>query len=106
MELTDRTVRTVGQIPTVLNELTSSDGRVTWQARRSEDRGRLQVVAIVQPSETPTVVEALTDAQLRALLAETSPAPTTAWLCVECGTPNDRARRWCRVCSSHESGAR
>ena len=87
--------------PVVLNSRPSRDGKATWQARRSEDRGRLQVVAIVPPSDTTTVVEALSDVELRELLT-IAPQAGTAWLCVECGTPNEPDRRWCRVCSCHD----
>jgi len=90
-------------VGTVLRELTR-DG-LTWQARRSEDRGRLQVVAIVPPSTTPTIVEALSDTELRELLTEAPPARSTGWVCVECGTPNEPGRQWCRACSSHKGGA-
>lgn len=50
----------------VLNERVH--GQVTWQARRSAARGRLIVVAVVAPSDTETLVELLTEPQLRELL--------------------------------------
>jgi hypothetical protein len=64
----------------VLRELVRHD--IRWQARRSEDRGRLEVVAVVPASATATVVQLLSEAELR--------------------EPNEAGRRWCRVCSSHD----
>jgi hypothetical protein len=84
----------------VLAELIAADG-TKWQARRSPDRGRLQVVAVISPSAEPTIVELLNEPELRALLAEGQQAQAAPWICVECGTTNDRDRRWCRVCSEH-----
>lgn len=52
----------------VLAERVIGDGRVRWQARRSSDRGRLLVVAVVAPSDTETIVTALTERQLVDLL--------------------------------------
>ncbi len=43
-------------------------GAVTWQARVSHDRGRLELVGIVQPSATPTVIEPLNTRELMELL--------------------------------------
>ncbi|MCC7176919.1 MAG: hypothetical protein IT177_00845 [Acidobacteria bacterium] len=43
-------------------------GLVTWQARISHDRNRLEVVGIVPPSTEPTVIEVLTERELRELL--------------------------------------
>lgn len=54
---------------TVLNA--RAKGAVEWQARISHDRGRLEVVGLVPPSATPTVVEPLTEHELRELLGET-----------------------------------
>jgi hypothetical protein len=89
-----------GVAVSILRELTR-DG-VTWQARRSGDRGRLQLVAIVPPSPTPTVIEALSDTDIRALLSDDSPsASTSGWRCTECGADNTPDRRWCHACSSH-----
>jgi hypothetical protein len=45
-------------------------GAVTWQARISHDRGRLELVGIVGPSTTPTVIEPLTPRELIELLEE------------------------------------
>lgn len=45
-------------------------GHVTWQARIGADRGRLEVVGIVPPSPMSTVIEPLTEAELRELLGE------------------------------------
>lgn len=47
-------------------------GPVRWQAKISQDRGRLEVVGIVMPSETPTVIEPLSEPELRELLGEPS----------------------------------
>lgn len=47
-------------------------GAVTWQARISDDRGRLEVVGIVPPSTTATVIEVLTERELRELLGEST----------------------------------
>ena len=92
----------------ILAELVLDGGRVVWQARRSGDRDRLEVVVVVAPSPTPTIVAPLTVTQLRALLAD-SAAPdgardTASMVCSECGTPNDDGRRWCRVCSCALNG--
>jgi hypothetical protein len=89
--------------PFILREL-RKDG-VCWQARRGADRGRLEVVAIVPPSAAPTVVSALTDGELRELLADAPAMPDARWICVECGTANEPSRRWCRVCSAHGGAA-
>ncbi len=53
----------------VLSERTSRDGKVQWQARRSTDRGRLEVVGIVAASAEPTIISPLTEAELLELLA-------------------------------------
>lgn len=45
-------------------------GAVTWQARISADRGRLEVVGLVPPAEEPTIVEPLTERELCELLGE------------------------------------
>jgi hypothetical protein len=52
----------------VLSERMSGDGRVRWQARRSADRGRLEVIGIVAPSDVPTIILPLTEAELLELL--------------------------------------
>lgn len=52
----------------ILNERVSADGKVRWQARRSNDRGRLVVVGVVAPSDTETLVEPLNERELRELL--------------------------------------
>lgn len=88
-------------LPGVLNQLTSADGRVTWQARVSDDRGRLEVVGIVAPNAEPTTIEPLSDVDLRALLAGAPTDQAEPWLCAECRTLNLPSRRWCRVCSEH-----
>jgi len=46
-------------------------GPVTWQARISTDRGRLEVVGIVPASARPTTIEVLTEPELRELLGFT-----------------------------------
>jgi hypothetical protein len=43
---------------------------VRWIARVGFDRGRLEVVGIVPPSATPTVIEPLNERELRELLGE------------------------------------
>jgi hypothetical protein len=45
-------------------------GAVTWQARISHDRGRLEVVGIVPASAMATVIEPLDERELRELLGE------------------------------------
>lgn len=45
-------------------------GTVVWQARISTDRGRLEVVGIVPPSATATIITPLTDHELLELLGE------------------------------------
>lgn len=47
-------------------------GAVTWQARISTDRGRLEVVGLVPASATPTIIEPLTEPELRELLGESA----------------------------------
>lgn len=88
----------------VLREL--ARGGVTRQARPGEDRGRLQVVAIVPPSAAVTVIEALSESELRELLADVPEDRSAGWVCVECGVTNEPGRRWCRVCSCNDVGAR
>jgi hypothetical protein len=86
----------------VLAERLSRDGRVRWQARISEDRGRLEVVGIVAPSDAATVIEPLSGDELRELLVTTATPDTREhWICLECRTANEPWRRWCRICSSH-----
>jgi len=87
--------------PIVLAERLSRDGRVRWQARIGEDRGRLEVIGVVEPSTVPTIIEPLTEADLRELLTDAPTERPQSWLCGDCATNNDRARRWCRVCSAH-----
>lgn len=83
----------------VLAERVSADGRVTWVARRSADRGRLEVVGIVAPSETTTVIEPLNETQLRSLLEGDQPAASPFWICARCSSRNAVDRRWCGTCS-------
>jgi hypothetical protein len=45
-------------------------GVVTWQARISDDRGRLQVVGLVPASAEPTMIEPLDQRELLELLGE------------------------------------
>lgn len=45
-------------------------GCATWIARIGQDRGRLEVVAVIPPSAEPVEIEPLTDAELRELLGE------------------------------------
>jgi hypothetical protein len=96
---------TINSAPVVLSESLARDGRTIWQARRGSDRGRLEVVAIVPPSSTPTVIAALTEPELRELLESDHSAQAGEWKCTECGTQNDASRRWCVLCSNH-NGAR
>lgn len=83
----------------VLAERVSPDGRVRWQARRSSDRGRLIVVGVVEPSDSPTVIELLDEVQLRGLLEGEQPADAARWICARCGSSNAVDRRWCPRCS-------
>ena len=76
-------------------------GGVRWQARVSNDRARLEVVAIVPASNEPTVVELLNDMELRELLAEGADQNEHQWVCAECGHKNANDRRWCARCSGH-----
>ena len=84
--------------PDVLAERLSPDGRVRWQARRSLDRGRLVVVGVVAPSSEPTLIEPLTEDQLRQLLDGEATEPPV-WICARCATRNPLDRRWCGTCS-------
>ena len=52
----------------VLAERLSRNGQVRWQARRSQDRGRLIVVGVVAASNTETLVEPLNERELLELL--------------------------------------
>lgn len=45
-------------------------GTVTWQARISTDRGRLEVIGVVPASTTPTTIALLLEPELRELLGE------------------------------------
>ena len=47
-------------------------GPVLWQARISADRGRLEVVGVVDPSTTATEIEPLTEYELLELLGESA----------------------------------
>ncbi len=51
----------------ILAERIAADG-TRWQARRSSDRGRLVVVAIVPASTTETLIHPLTELELLELL--------------------------------------
>ena len=85
----------------VLAERLSSDGRVTWQARISGDRGRLQVVGIVAANSEPTEIQPLSEAELLELLSTATPDAGEDWVCLHCRATNPASRRWCRVCSNH-----
>ena len=61
---------------------------VLWRAFVSNDRGWLQVCAVVPPSVEPTIVELLTDSELRELLAEGADQNDATWRCAECGVAN------------------
>ena len=54
------------QAGTVLAE--RRKGAVIWQARISSDRGRLEVIGLVEPSATVTAIEHLSEPELRELL--------------------------------------
>lgn len=101
--------------PLVLASRPSSNPRLQWQARISPDRGRLEVVAVVElgsnfraahDSGADTfVVPILSDAELRALLAAVPSEPEAAlWICAECGRANSLARSWCETCAQHQTG--
>jgi len=47
-------------------------GPVLWQARISADRGRLEVVGVVESSATATEIEPLTEFELLELLGESA----------------------------------
>src|SRR5262245_12061505 len=64
--------------PTVIAERRSRDGRVTWQARISPDRGRLEVVAVVEANDQSTIVEILSDTELKELLTPKPRRPGAA----------------------------
>lgn len=83
----------------ILASRTSADGRVTWVARRAADRGRLEVVGIVAPSDSATVIEPLNETQLRELLDGDQPAPAPFWICATSSSRNGVHRRWCATCS-------
>lgn len=54
--------------------------RVTWEARRSTDRGRLEVVAVVSARGPEQVeVQMLSEAELKALLGETAATDDQQW---------------------------
>jgi len=95
--------------PPVLAERPSRDPRVVWQARISSDRGRLEVVCVIDLASETIVVPALSDHELRQLLATVpsdQPACEQQWVCGECGRANSRARAWCQWCSQHQTSAR
>lgn len=54
----------------------TSNPAIVWEARRSPDRGRLEVVAIVPASAESTLVPLLTQAELLELLGESGEDPT------------------------------
>lgn len=86
---------------TVLARHVTADPRVEWQARRSVDRDRLEVVAVIQAGADSIVVPILTDSELRGLLGEAPGQDAAGWTCAECSRRNDRGRSWCRWCSAH-----
>jgi hypothetical protein len=86
---------------TILAERASPDPRVKWQGRIGSDRGRLELVVVIDFGTDTIAVPVLSDAELKALL--TPPArPSAPWVCTECGQPNDSVRRWCVACSGHQ----
>ena len=90
--------------PRVLASRPSADPRVQWQARVSADRGRLSVVAVIEPTSTPIVVELPTETELRGLLAGAGQETNDTWTCAECSTVNAASRLWCASCSHHRRG--
>ena len=89
---------------TVLALCPSSDSRFTWQARIRADRGRLEVVAVVDLGDDKIVVPVLTDHDLRALLtAGPTAGPAESWVCRECGRANSPTRSWCGTCAQHQA---
>jgi hypothetical protein len=91
-------------MPIVLAEHVDGAG-IRWEARIAADRGRLQVVAVVQPSDTVTTIERLSDSALQQLLAGAPAHGDAEWTCRECSTVNPSARRWCVTCSGSGSAA-
>lgn len=71
---------------------------VRWQALQGPDRNRLRAVAVVPPSQDVTLVEALTERQLRILLESEKP-PADGWLCLRCGSANPNSRPTCGCAS-------
>lgn len=87
----------------VLNER-SFDGIVTWQVIRSADRGRLAIRGVVPPSTVPTVIQALSEGELRLLLEGPQHAPISdRWICATCRATNPPSARWCSTCSATEA---
>ena len=65
-------------------------------------RGRLEVMVLIDFGSETVAIPVLSDTEVKALL---TPAPTNVaerWTCGECGAVNDRSRRWCQNCSSHQ----
>jgi hypothetical protein len=88
---------------TLLARKSSSDPRVAWEARISDDRGRLAVVAVISPTTEAIVIELPTERELRELLTVTPDVSARGWAC-PCGQFNEPGRAWCRACSAHQEG--
>jgi len=56
---------------------------------------------VIAPSDVPTVIEPLREAELVQLLTATPSDAVQPWICLECRMANEPGRRWCRVCSNH-----
>jgi hypothetical protein len=84
-------------------------GCVTWQARISSDRGRLEVVGIVPASTAPTVIEPLTEPELLELLGESTELHDESGHSAHrghTGPTSKSAFRWRPTgCLSHTAGA-
>ena len=96
----------VDSTPVVLARRPSGHPSAWWEARVSDDRGRLEVVLVVaQPCETAIAVPILTSLELQSLLAQAPAERAESWSCRECLAVNPASRRWCSKCSSHDGAA-
>ncbi len=55
-------------------------------------RARLEVIGIVAPSPEATIIERLSETDLRELLCAAPPEDSPSWICRDCGGEHDRAR--------------
>jgi hypothetical protein len=85
--------------PGVLARRASPDPRAVWEARVSADRGRLEVVLVVQPRATVVTVPILSQGELRQLLEAAPREEGEGWICLDCRHGNAAGRRWCERCS-------